>query len=135
MGTEQRKVRVLIIDDDPESRDILTGSLELLNPQFEIEHESRVEGAEQRLIDERQRFDLITLDPDLFGKSPIELLRRLRNEGIKTPVILNAADTTLETWRSYRGLGINGYLPKPTDPLDFQDNVSRILQRFSPSIK
>lgn len=71
----------------------------------------------------REKLELILLDVMLPGLSGLEVLRRLRKENIKTPVILlTARDTTMDKV-SGLDLGANDYVTKP---FEIEELLARI---------
>jgi len=102
--------RILIVDDDPELRGMLTEQL-ALHQEFEAEG---VETATLALeAAKRERIDLIIMDvglPDLDGR---EAVRILRSEGFKAPVImLTGQDSESDTVLGLES-GANDYVTKP----------------------
>jgi DNA-binding response OmpR family regulator len=102
--------RILIVDDDPELRGMLTEQL-ALHQEFEAEG---VETATLALEAARkERLDLVIMDvglPDLDGR---EAVRMLRSEGFKAPVImLTGQDSESDTILGLES-GANDYVTKP----------------------
>jgi len=102
--------RILIVDDDPELRGMLTEQL-ALHQEFETEG---VETATLALeAAKKERIDLIIMDvglPDLDGR---EAVRILRSEGFKAPVImLTGQDSENDTVLGLES-GANDYVTKP----------------------
>ena len=102
--------RILIVDDDPELRGMLTEQL-ALHQEFEAEG---VETATLALeAAKKERIDLIIMDvglPDLDGR---EAVRILRSEGFKAPVImLTGQDSESDTVLGLES-GANDYVTKP----------------------
>jgi DNA-binding response OmpR family regulator len=102
--------RILIVDDDPELRGMLTEQL-ALHQEFEAEG---VETATLALeAAKNERLDLIIMDvglPDLDGR---EAVRMMREEGFKAPVImLTGQDSESDTVLGLES-GANDYVTKP----------------------
>ncbi|MSP50291.1 MAG: response regulator transcription factor [Alphaproteobacteria bacterium] len=99
---------LLIVDDDPDLREILADQLQL---QHEFEVVQAGSGAEGLEAIKRDHIDLVLLDvglPDVDGR---ELCRQMRAGGLKAPIImLTGADTD-----TIRGLeaGASDYITKP----------------------
>ena len=77
----------------------------------------------------RHRPDLVLLDlhlPDLDGE---EVLRRLRQESDRTPVVVISADATPARVERLRRAGAAAYLTKPIDVHEFLATVDRLLTR------
>ncbi len=103
------KTHILLIEDETKIARVLKMELEYEGYQVTVEHDGKA-GLETALQEDPE---LILLDVMLPSLSGIEVLRRLRKENIKTPVILlTARDTTMD---KVSGLdhGANDYVTKP----------------------
>ena len=101
---------ILIIDDDAELREALAEQLALHEEFRAVQASTAAEGVK---MGKEVRADLILLDVDLPDMDGREACRRMRQDGVATPVImLTAADTDDD---AVRGLdsGANDYVTKP----------------------
>jgi DNA-binding response OmpR family regulator len=104
----QRKT-LLIVDDDQDLRGAIAEQLQAESFQT-VEAPTAGEGV--RLAREAKP-DLILLDVDLPDMDGREACRRIRQDGVATPVImLTAADTDEDTVRGFDS-GANDYVTKP----------------------
>jgi DNA-binding response OmpR family regulator len=112
---------LLVVDDSPENRDVL--SRRLARKGFQV---LQAEGGSQALeIVARQKVDLVLLDimmPDMDG---FEVLRRLRvdHSASQLPVIMQTAKSESEDMVEALELGANDYVTKP---LDFPVVLARV---------
>ncbi|MDQ4061162.1 MAG: response regulator [Pseudomonadota bacterium] len=121
--------RVLVVDDDPNNRDILDQELEFLGCRA-------VPAANGREALERlktETFDLVLLDimmPELDG---FEVLRRLRADPAhrELPVVMVSALDDLDSVVRCISLGADDYLPKPFDPVLLKARVNASLEKKS----
>src|SRR5215469_18145696 len=100
---------LLVVDDEPFLRDAVAASLRFLG--FEVTTADTGAGA-LRLARDRS-FDLVVLDVMLPDVDGFEIVRRLRQDGSRVPVIfLTARDTQAD---KVTGLTLGGddYLTKP----------------------
>jgi DNA-binding response OmpR family regulator len=67
--------------------------------------------------------DLILLDAMMPRMSGLDVLRRLREEGSETPILIVSAHREVETLNQAENLGANACVAKP---IDFEDLLSRI---------
>ncbi len=67
--------------------------------------------------------DLILLDAMMPRMSGLDVLRRLRDEGSETPILIVSAHREVETLNEAENLGANACVAKP---IDFEDLLSRI---------
>ena len=67
--------------------------------------------------------DLILLDAMMPRMSGLDVLRRLREEGSETPILIVSAHREVETLNQAENLGANACVAKP---IDFEDLLARI---------
>ncbi len=106
-----RKVRLLIVDDEIQFLNALSRRLALRN--FEVA--KAASGPEALQASRTGNFDLVLLDLKMPGMDGKEVLRNLRKENEHLEVIIltghGSADMAVECTK----LGAFGYLPKPHD--------------------
>jgi DNA-binding response OmpR family regulator len=102
-------VRVLVVEDEQKVADALRDGL--LEEQYDVDVERTGEGAFFRVNTER--YDVILLDLMLPGRDGIEILRALRQRGVKTPVLVLTARDTVEDRITGLDSGADDYLVKP----------------------
>jgi len=100
---------VLVVDDEPGMRNFLLKTLETRAGQ--VMAAASAEEAEDLM--RRHRFDLVILDITLPGKSGLELLRDLREQGNASEVVLITAFADLDTAIEALRAGAGDFLLKP----------------------
>jgi two-component system, OmpR family, response regulator len=119
---------LLVVDDEPFLRDAVAASLRFLG--FEVT--TADSGTDALRLARDGRFDLLVLDvmlPDLDG---FDVVRRLRRDGSRVPVIfLTARDTQAD---KVTGLTIGGddYLTKPFGLEELAARIRSVLRRTRP---
>jgi len=86
-------------------------------------------GSDADFILRNERFDLVLLDlalPKLDGHS---VLRRLRERGDATPVLVLTADTTLQTRVNELDQGADDYVAKPFEVEELEARIRVLLRR------
>jgi two-component system OmpR family response regulator len=117
--------RVLVVDDEPYITDLLGAALRFEGFSVEV----AATGAEAIALAHDGRHDLVLLDvmlPDITGT---EVCRRLRAEGIGTPVLfLTARDATED---KVAGLTVGGddYVSKPFSLDELVARIHAVLRR------
>ena len=106
------KKRILIVDD--EQLLVRTLSSVLSEYGYRITVAGSAEEAAPRIFGQ-ERFDLILLDNRLPGESGIDLMRRIREQAVRSKVILMTAYGTAEVRRQVERLEVDHYLTKPFD--------------------
>lgn len=122
-------IKVMIIEDDPMVRAINSKFLEKIDDFHLVKAVSNLSDAKQFISQEI--IDLILLDIYLPNENGIDLLKWLRNEEIKTDVILITADNTskriLESFR----YGAVDYLIKPFTLERFIETMNDFKKRYN----
>jgi two-component system OmpR family response regulator len=120
---------LLVVDDEPFLRDAVAASLRFLG--FEVTTADTGTGA-LRLARNRP-FDLVVMDVMLPDTDGFEVVRRLRGEGSRVPVIfLTARDTQAD---KVTGLTLGGddYLTKPFGLEELAARIRSVLRRTRPA--
>jgi DNA-binding response OmpR family regulator len=122
---QKTKGKILCVDDDPDTREMLTVLLGLGGHEV-MATGSISEGIQLAIA---HNIDLILLDWVLEDGTGIELCRELRSIGVTAPVLFySGKDITKELLDDAMRAGAQGFLTKPVD-------VDTILQRVSDFIK
>ncbi len=77
------------------------------------------------LLSKRHDVDLILTDLDMPRMSGLDLVRRLRQAGNQTPIIMLSARDDRDLIQEARRAGITAYLPKPVNP----DALATLIRR------
>src|SRR6185295_7867438 len=121
--TKNSRERILIADDEPSLRELLT---ELLTDEDYIV-DSVATGAD--VLEQLQsdtRYDLLLLDLRMPKIDGLQLLERLRKDGNEIPVIMMTAHGTSSSAIRAMQMGAYDYLPKPFD----NDEVLMVVKRL-----
>ncbi len=116
---------VLIIEDNPDLAFGLVNNLEIDGHHVELVQDG-AQGLERvRTL----RPDLVILDLMLPGLNGYEVLKRLREGGVQTPVlILSARSEEADKLRGFR-YGADDYVTKPFSLLEMLARVDALLRR------
>ena len=117
--------RILIVEDDVELRQLFARVLEKNGYQVETAEN----GAEALKILGRGYVDLIISDimmPVMDGNA---LVRVLRDDGVKTPVLMITAKSTLDDMREGFLSGTDDYMVKPVDEEEMLLRIAALLRR------
>jgi DNA-binding response OmpR family regulator len=115
--------RILCVDDDEDTRDLLTTLLDLSD--LEAVSTPDVDGA-LRLM-EREQFDLYTIDSQMPGVSGLTLCQRIRAIDKDTPILIFSGNAHQSDVEAGMLAGANAYLVKPNTS-EFIATVRRLLQ-------
>jgi two-component system OmpR family response regulator len=125
VNAKQPEARLLVVDDEPNIRDVLTQSLRFAG--FEVH--SAANGAEALALAEQHRPDLVVLDVMLPDFDGFAVTRKLRERGRDMPVLfLTARD---ETDDKVTGLTVGGddYVTKPFSLVEVIARIRAVLRR------
>lgn len=117
--------KILVVDDEPAIVTLLTYNLE--NANYEVQVATDGPSAFKKATE--RNFDFIILDLMLPGYDGIEVTKKLRQEKIKTPIIiLTAKDDELNKIIGLE-IGADDYMTKPFSPREVVARIKAILRR------
>lgn len=122
-------MRVLVVEDEPAIADFVV--VGLAEDGYAVDHV--VDGEAALDILGVGQFDVVLLDVMLPKLDGLEVCRRMRKRGIKTPVLMLTARDTIEDRVKGLDTGADDYLVKP---FAFEELVARIraLSRREPAL-
>lgn len=118
--------RVLVVDDEPDIREIAQVSLELVGG-WEVA--TATNGAEALKLAAESRPEVILLDvmmPDMDGPTTFRRLQE-NPDTAGIPVIFLTAKVQAADRRHFSDLGVAGVISKPFDPLQLAQEVQGLL--------
>jgi DNA-binding response OmpR family regulator len=115
--------RVLYVDDDEDSREMLSTLLKF----SQIEAEAVATAAQALSLIQTERFDLYLLDAWLSDLDGFELCRRMRNSDPLTPILFFSGAAYPADKQRGMEAGANAYLVKP----DVEDLIGSITHFVS----
>jgi DNA-binding response OmpR family regulator len=119
--------RLLIVDDDADMRLLLAEYLRRLGYEVE-ERESAAEAIEPAVSG---AFDCFIFDVAMPGMTGLELLRRVRERGVKTPAMFLTAHDMIDDKVAGFEAGADDYLAKPFSPRELEVRVEALVRRAS----
>jgi two-component system, OmpR family, phosphate regulon response regulator OmpR len=131
MTENQRKPRgsmnrnILVVDDDDRLRVLLQRYLSDQGFEVTTAADSKAMGALKRQME----FDLIVLDVMMPGEDGMNICRRLRHVGDRTPVILLTAKAEDSSRIMGLDLGADDYVAKPFNPRELLARINAVLRR------
>lgn len=123
--------RILCVEDDRDSREMMKVMLNQADPDLSVTAVSTA--AEAIELSMRGTFDLYVLDIWLPGMDGLSLCRRLRERGIKSPIIFFTAMVRTEDKEYALKAGANAFLIKPRDVDKFTETVQKLLKETAPA--
>lgn len=118
-------MKILLVEDELELRQVIADFLIKEGYLVEVAKDF-YEGAEKTTL---YQYDCILLDIMMPGGSGIELLKDLRQNGKKQPVIIISAKGSLEDKVEGLELGADDYLPKPFHLAELLARVKSAIRR------
>jgi DNA-binding NtrC family response regulator len=116
---------ILVVDDDPDIREVLADRLEALGYRV-LTAANGVEGLE---VFERQVPHLVLLDIEMPGMNGLEMLGEIRKREHDTAVIMITAYGTIERAVEAMKDGAYDFIPKPFEPDHVALIVAKALER------
>jgi DNA-binding NtrC family response regulator len=117
--------RIMIVEDEPNVR--LVFRTALAGDEYTLSTAPDGETALRWLREDPG--DLVLLDLRMPGMDGMEVLRRLRAEGIGVPVVIVSAHDEVPNVVQAMRLGAIDFLPKPTTPQALRRVVAEVLSR------
>jgi len=118
-------VKILLIEDEPKTVQSLKQGLEENNYVVEVAYDGNM--GHQLAI--RNAYQLIISDIIIPGINGLELCRKLRTEGIQTPILMLTALSTTDDKIEGFDAGADDYLAKPFDFKEFLARVKALIKR------
>jgi DNA-binding response OmpR family regulator len=118
-------MKILLVEDN---RELLEQLTEFLRQQrYLVEGCERGDTALERLFE--ASFDLVVLDLMLPGLDGLSLLKEMRGGGIKTPVLLLTAKSSIDDRVEGLDAGADDYLAKPFSRAELAARIRALLRR------
>lgn len=118
-------VKILLIEDEPKTVQSLKQGLEENNYAVEVAYD----GLMGYQLATRNTYQLIISDIIIPGLNGLELCRKLRIEGIQTPILMLTALSTTDDKIEGFDAGADDYLAKPFDFKEFLARVKALIKR------
>ena len=120
-------MRLLLVEDNKRLSDSLRLTLEDDGYAVDVAYDG-LDGEEMGLM---QAYDILILDIMLPGKDGIEVCKALRNQRVRTPVLMLTARDALEDRVLGLDSGADDYLVKPFEVDELRARVRALLRRES----
>lgn len=123
------KIRLLIVDDNVQ---LIEAVKEYFSKSSKIEvvFEAYDGQAGIELIEkEKDNFDVLILDLIMPNKDGLYVLEEMKNRGIDKKVIVSTSYNTVEIIRKVSDYGVNYYMLKPFDFLDFEKRILELSNK------
>ncbi len=122
--------RILLVEDEPGLREVLTLALE--GAGFKCEATSGIEDGQRALRE--TTFDGVLSDLKLKDGSGIELLTWMKEQGLETPVVIMTAYATTETTVEALNQGAVDFITKPFKHEDLIATLKGLLAAAEPEV-
>ncbi|WP_279537845.1 response regulator transcription factor [Amycolatopsis acidicola] len=121
----ERQARLLVVDDEPNMVELLAASLRFAGFEVTTAPDGPAAIAEAR----RSRPDLMVLDVMMPGLDGFDVVRRLRSEGMRAPVLFLSARDAPEDKVTGLTLGGDDYVTKPFSLDELVARIDAVLRR------
>jgi heavy metal response regulator len=122
-------VRILIVEDEKKVASFLRRGLEAEHHGVDVAHDGDA-GLTRALATE---YDLVILDVMLPRRDGLDVVRELRRQGRRTPILVLTARATLPDKVTGLDVGADDYLTKPFEFAEFLARVRALLRRGAPA--
>lgn len=129
MGTHMTDLRILLVEDQAESRSLLRGILSELGVTQVFEAPDGCMGLQ--LIDGAFDFiDIILCDWNMPSMTGIEFLRQVRSMGSTVPFMMITGRNDQESVLEAKNFGIDSYIRKPYSAMQIEARLRIMAQRI-----
>jgi two-component system OmpR family response regulator len=125
MTSAGQQLHILIVDDDPAMRQLVSGYLQ----ENEVQVTAVATGAEMAQTLAERAIDLVVLDLRLAAEDGMELARRLREESAMPIIILTGKQDEADRVMGLE-LGADDYVLKPFSPRELLARIRAVLRRY-----
>lgn len=115
-------IQVICVDDDKETRSLLTRILELVGIQVSANYGSAEELLDMIHTPQYQQAGIFIIDVQLPKMTGVELVAKLRTEGEMRPIILLSGFSKDERW-GLKDLQVE-FIQKPYDFFELQEMIN-----------
>src|SRR6202023_2511659 len=120
----QKRMKILIVEDEPKVGKALSEGLKANGDEVTLAQT----GEDGFFLASSQSFDLIVLDVMLPGRNGIEVLKTLRKQGLRVPVLLLTAKDSIEDRVLGLDAGGGAYLVKPFAFLELRARLRALVR-------
>jgi DNA-binding response OmpR family regulator len=125
VSTRSASTRLLLVEDDELMVHLMRRYLE--EEGFDV---TACETGPEGLAHARSgNFEVVLLDVQLPGMSGVDVLKQLRREGNRVPVLIVSSDADKKRIASSLDEGADDYVPKPVDPAELPARIRAVLRR------
>ena len=122
-------MRILVVEDEKKVASFLRRGLEAEHHEVDVAHDGDA-GLARALATE---YDLLILDVMLPRRDGLEVVRELRKQGRRMPILVLTARATLPDKVTGLDVGADDYLTKPFEFAEFLARVRALLRRGAPT--
>lgn len=126
---EMEKLRVLVVDDEEELRDLLQEILRDIGI-VRVHLAENGEMAWQRLSRSELEYDLVISDWLMPRMDGLQLLQKMRQWGSETPFMMLTVKVTREAVAAAKEAGVTLYVAKPFTYGDFSKKISALAKQI-----
>ena len=126
---EMEKLRILVVDDEEEIRDLLQEILRDIGI-VRVHLAENGEMAWQRLSRSELDYDLVISDWLMPRMDGLQLLQKLRQWGSETPFMMLTVKVTGEAVAAAKEAGVTLYVAKPFTYGDFSKKISALAKQI-----
>ena len=124
-------MRILIIEDERKVAQFLKKGLQAESYTVDCAYD----GSEGSFLARTEGYDAIILDVMLPKKSGFDVLKEIRSEGVRCPVLMLTAKSELDDRVQGLNLGADDYLPKPFSFSEVLARIRALMRRSSTDVQ
>ncbi|MCW8878509.1 MAG: response regulator [Kangiellaceae bacterium] len=122
-STAEKKINALVVEDDPESMEMLTLILDTTDVIHCVKATSGQEALERFKTD---KFQITFLDIDIPSPNGLETLQQIKKIDAEAKVVMVTASSDINTVKNAIALGAFGYVVKPFEPEKILASIEKL---------
>ncbi len=123
-GTGSKKAAILIVDDDPVIRNLMSSLLKL---HYEVHAVEDVENALDRV--QSQSYRLVITDYEMPGRNGLEAVEEIRKLSPFTQIIMVTGSDPQTIRERALSAGVHSFFPKPFKVAELLGAIDRAMQQ------
>lgn len=121
-----KKFKILVVEDEPATREL---SVQFLSTFFN-NIVSAIDGEDAYEKYQNDKFDIIVTDINMPKMSGMELIEKIRQVDIQTPILILSAFNHPKYFISSIRCGVDGYILKPLEVEQFISNMFKVVNKL-----
>ncbi|MEZ0323785.1 MAG: response regulator [Hydrogenothermaceae bacterium] len=124
-----KKVKILVMEDDPFNQEVIRDMLTILGDELGVEINIDIANDGKEGIDlyDSNNYDIVLTDMDMPNIKGLDALKYIKSKNPEKPVIVITAFGLQGDRERFLAEGFDGYLPKPVDYEELKEVIRKYI--------